>query len=100
MHAAGGSGTAHSQPAQDLPGTLLTLADFGSMEDMDRGVGLELKAKSGLKYTGKKDEDREAFVRRFIEYVEEFRRAHESRLRRQTKAASFQALSHTRKDFC
>ncbi|KAK3243340.1 hypothetical protein CYMTET_47010 [Cymbomonas tetramitiformis] len=63
------------------------------MEDPEKGSVLDLKGRAGLKYTGRSDEDREAFVRKFIEFVEEFRRAHESRVRRQMRSTSFLSLS-------
>ncbi|KAK3284982.1 hypothetical protein CYMTET_7401 [Cymbomonas tetramitiformis] len=90
-----GSGSRRAQP------TALTYISLDSIEETENGAGLDLKGRAGLRYTGKSDEDREAFVRKFVEFVEEFRRAHESRIRRQMKSAAlFMSLSaQQQKDF-
>ncbi|KAK3282059.1 hypothetical protein CYMTET_10187 [Cymbomonas tetramitiformis] len=73
---------------------------FESLEDMDRpnrDTDGPDKIDPKLSYTGGKNEDRVAFVRRFVELVGRVQRAHESKIRRQTKTAAFQGLSAEQK---
>ncbi|KAK3271992.1 hypothetical protein CYMTET_19688 [Cymbomonas tetramitiformis] len=50
-----------------------------------------------LSHTGNTNEDRAAFIRHFVDYVEREKRPHESKVRRQIKTAAFQALSAEQK---
>ncbi|KAK3265108.1 hypothetical protein CYMTET_26189 [Cymbomonas tetramitiformis] len=65
-----------------------------SDRDTDGPGKMDLK----LSYTCSKDEDRAAFIRHFVDYVERaVKRSHESKVRRQIKTAAFQALTAEQK---
>ena len=44
------------------------------------------------RYTGSKDEDRGSFIQNFVSMVEDFKRAHEARTRRQLESAQGVAM--------
>ncbi|KAK3253474.1 hypothetical protein CYMTET_25900 [Cymbomonas tetramitiformis] len=63
------------------------------MERSDRDTDGPGKMDLKLSYTGSKNEDRAAFIRHFVDYVEKVKRSHESKVRRQMKTAAFRALT-------
>ncbi|KAK3286880.1 hypothetical protein CYMTET_5596 [Cymbomonas tetramitiformis] len=62
------------------------------MDQYDRDSDALDKADTKLCYTGGKNEDRALFIRRFVEMVGKVQRAHESRVRRHMRSATFQGL--------
>ncbi|KAK3263558.1 hypothetical protein CYMTET_27641 [Cymbomonas tetramitiformis] len=71
---------------------LFALDSLDDMDQNDRDSDALDKTDAKLRYTGGKNEHRAAFIRRFVEMVGKEQRAHESRVRRHMRSATFQGL--------
>ncbi|KAK3238009.1 hypothetical protein CYMTET_51946 [Cymbomonas tetramitiformis] len=72
---------------------LFALDNLDDMDQNDRDSDALDTTDTKLRYTGGKNEDRAAFIRRFVEFVAKEQRAHESRVRRQMRSAAFHGLT-------